>query len=1428
MLTREEVAFTQPELIVYFPASISADIVDGIDLAFKNSSTPPPDDPEVRRYTPPSVPLDQLPTFQLTVEYEVLDPTAGAVFYGDPAEPTGVIDPVYMLTESRIGMPRFWMPCLDTMAWCDRYLFDLDIAVKSDSIVIASGDLVETVTYPASEVSDAENPKPINLYKYQMHSPAHASEIILAVGPFVAVSDPVLGNTVTHFCLPGRAKELVHTCPPLFAKALGFCRDYFGSDPPTSSFKNVFVGSMGSRADTTVTGAGGIVVYSGDLLHSDRAIDECIVAREAIISGMVMSYFGRFLRPRVSEDNWLIMGLASHVSALGLQAILGRNWYRFHIQDLMKKLTRERSYDLSNVKCDRITDQVLDAVKRRSHIIVYMVEKRIGSDIMKRALRDIVAESRSVTIAIVKVLLLALNKPLVASDDGADEIVSKRNPYPPRVLKDLDGNDPEQVGSSVVTTGFDDAVHGIGVGPFLKRLRAISGTDVRSLVRLWAASSGIPRMQIAYSYNPRKHSLDFAVKQEGLGNMRDYHGGKGLLFSGALHVKVLEMEGTYEHTVEIREQSCVAEIPCHSRRAKHKSGAQAEKEFNENPARASPVIWLRVDPDNELCMDIHFKQEEDAWTAQLKGERDAVAQFDSCYGLSSFRSEGAAKSLLAVLADEQLYWRVRAEAANGLAACEGGLDMLLTYFRSCYTDGGGKTMGLVRPNSFSNLANYYVKRAMIRAICGVRAKGSRTLHRPEGSVAVKAAKFLSHMLSTNDNTGNEYDDDHYVVDLVKTCGKVGALCVGDSRHGNLGAGGHSTTHSITQQLQRYRSIEQLMPGQSGLVATAVAEALCDIEVAEMAYQHKMDARVLSTAIMSGRFSANHGILSSIEELSGRRNSEDIRLAIMNCLAKAYGGNLDFASWLLGQCFRDSSGVDVLDEYWNLGKGKRSSRDWGYMEAPTFRYRVLDALTAAASSAVWKAESSPLLIAVRRHTKRAEEFCLQIMKLIVGDPHPRVRYSALRFAKNAWGYGVPVCLLGRVEYAEAKRQRAHTPAVDIVPLKTAGSPVKIAIPQGLAAVKVSKPLKSAKASKNGKSSKGSKRKSLQLNSTFQRSSLSRSGTPIDLTKDENRGYRETKTKASRYGAGAMSPDSERPRSVIPPFGIPASVPTGQGKNASKQSKAASSSARHGIPKGSRESKVTAIAIPKSVPKSIPKSAPRPRSILQSVPKSVPLSIPKSVPRSAPKPIPKSEPRPSSSSSIPRSRVKSVPRSVPKATFSVPKSAPAPRTNSRFPFSWHPLDKEDVSLLKRAAELDESGSRKRARMSDEYVRSTQASDERSHERNSVESIPGDKNAVFTAAHDVSPHLPSSADGEKKKKKKKRKKRHLENGEDGHRKRKKKKKHHRDEEGRRSEGNPAFRSAIPESNGGPHIGGGASSSGQRRIGVVKIKVPPKHSVE
>eukprot|EP00171_Calliarthron_tuberculosum_P012881 IDg12881t1 len=138
----------------------------------------------------PTAQLHNLPKFTVAITYELCNPVGGATFYGSPNPDDVLSNPMYFLTESRYGLVRSWMPCVDSLSWCDRCFFDIDVTVSRDLIAVASGDLIITREI---QPSDGDNRQSL-MFRYRSTVPAHAREIVVAVGPFIPFSDPLLPN----------------------------------------------------------------------------------------------------------------------------------------------------------------------------------------------------------------------------------------------------------------------------------------------------------------------------------------------------------------------------------------------------------------------------------------------------------------------------------------------------------------------------------------------------------------------------------------------------------------------------------------------------------------------------------------------------------------------------------------------------------------------------------------------------------------------------------------------------------------------------------------------------------------------------------------------------------------------------------------------------------------------------------------------------------------------------------------------------------------------------------------------------------------------------------------------------------------------------------------------------------------------------------
>lgn len=178
-----------------------------------------------------------------------------------------------------------------------------------------------------------------------------------------------------------------------------------------------------------------------------------------------------------------------------------------------------------------------------------------------------------------------------------------------------------------------------------------------------------------------------------------------LLQSGSVTIRIMEHEGPHDHSVELGDEYVVCELPCHSRKAKSKNKTTGE--VAQAQLQASPILWVRIDPEYEMPKIVSLSQAEGCWIAALKGDRDVNAQTCACENLSQYASSESMQALRDAFTDSRLYFRVRAAAASSLLRMRNAaaIDTLIESYGQLYglDDENGFS---VRPNDFSSISDY--------------------------------------------------------------------------------------------------------------------------------------------------------------------------------------------------------------------------------------------------------------------------------------------------------------------------------------------------------------------------------------------------------------------------------------------------------------------------------------------------------------------------------------------------------------------------------------------------------------------------------------------------------------------------------------------------------------------------------------------------
>ncbi|WFD03799.1 hypothetical protein MOBT1_002493 [Malassezia obtusa] len=688
---------------------------------------------------------------------------------------------------------RHWVPCVDTL-W-DRCTWELEFVVPrrletadepvadvapdddddeaeealrgTEVTVVCSGELTEHAVHP-------HNPEK-SVFYYTQPVATSVQHLAFCAGPFVMgrVSprrpDAV---EVLAFCLPEREHELLHTTAFTW-QAIEYIAGEYGSFP-FNSFKMVFV--EGARVDCH--SAATLAVCSSDLLHPPSVIDQAFANRHTLSVAVAFQWVGINIVQKTWADTWLIHGLSQHLAAMFLRRLLGNNDYRFRMK---KDCDRLCAWDIGMPPLYQVglseppDPQLLAFLNLKAPLVLYLLDRRLCK----------MGASLGLGRVIPKVFLQAI-------------------------------------------TG-EMAHNALGTHQFLRICKKVSGADLRQFVDQWINGSGCPRFICTATFNRKKLLIEMHVRQESPAALyAAAHPEDALLsnpvslWEGQMTVRIHEADGTpYEHVLDIKNEHQRYDVPFNTKYKRvrrntkrfqaRQAAAAAAAAGDEDAAEAigmidlgfglgmwedeeerkrwkvadwteedeaimasAPYEWIRLDADFEWMAQIQFEQPDYMWVSQLQRDRDVVAQLVAVHALSQMPSLITSSMLTRTVLVTKYFYRIRAEAAHGLANCALphldllGLFHLLMLFRTTYCfdlppeHGGDRTAldapCIPRPNDFSDMADYFVRRALIHAIARVRDH--------QGKALPLVQRFLINLLRYNDNSTNKYVDDFYLSSII--------------------------------------------------------------------------------------------------------------------------------------------------------------------------------------------------------------------------------------------------------------------------------------------------------------------------------------------------------------------------------------------------------------------------------------------------------------------------------------------------------------------------------------------------------------------------------------------------------------------------------------------------------------------------------------
>eukprot|EP00871_Galdieria_phlegrea_P000334 jgi/Galph1/1300/GphlegSOOS_G5949.1 len=869
----------------------------------------------------------------------------------------------YVYIDSFFTGACYWIPCVDNLF--SRNTFSLILSVATEMFAIASGNVEDTVL--ANDESTVQ-------YYYRLNQPTFPSNISFIAGPFKVLPDPVYPASITYFVLPGYTKMLANTVRFL-SKMIPKIESTFSKIGfPFPSVKMVFLYEGDGRQGQGQCFAGELCLVPGDILYSDDIIDQVYESRRKLVNLFCGLYVGDcgILSPKHANDVWLVHGLQHFIGMQFLKDMFGTNWCKTCYLEMARYLCQSSDGGgclVSNEHSLRFPNLYEKGANIRSLLIIYMISKRLSLETVVKGTEQLILEAQEENARKDITCLPEGDAFLVDKMDRFVELVATKNP---KALKE-----------------------------FISR---------------WILTCDILKLRCGYRYDSKKKFVELAVKQsvitfrshDGKRIEKDFEGQSSdmELFKGSLTVQVMEMEGPHDHLLEMDNDILLVELPTSTRRLK-----QHHQRQNDSPKKDTnhlvtdtavdsaliekdPVLWVRVDPDEDWILKVlEFRRSEMDSISCLRNCRDVFGQLEALETLM-MRTKGrlsiaSIRCLEQMLYNHRIYHQVRGECARCLAKCHTindqfiGLDALLNFIKKKYFD----DQGVVLPNEFQDISEYFVKCAVIQALSPMtrwsfspvygydwKFRISLTQLPSTSPIPYDVLILLTELLEQNDNSYQQpFDDCFYLSNLLVTC----AICA-------VFAKDEMIRQRVYKQLFRYLKREKAIPSYHHVITASALKGLTILQqsgILNMSSKEDEETNEWEKALKKSLMS-HHLFLQK---------------TTMECLLALYGKDVTFLQFLFDHWIGNTT-----------EKYHRTRRSLIRQLKQHINHQTI------------------IRKKLRMYHEQSIAFCSSWFRWLVKEMDPFMQWEGRVFAKQTWGTFVPLCLLTNEEYERERyeREKAH--------------------------------------------------------------------------------------------------------------------------------------------------------------------------------------------------------------------------------------------------------------------------------------------------------------------------------------------------------------------------------------------------------------------
>ena len=535
---------------------------------------------------------------------------------------------------------------------------------------------------------------------------------------------------------------------------MDFIEQWVGASYPFQSLKIVFLDNIVESVSTaaTIITAKFFELISVNLLVPENVVDQVYHSRYYLSFAIGTQWFGHYLTGACWDDSWLIIGLCRVLAYMFMRKLYGHNEYKFRLAKDTERIC------LIDVRMPPLCSVNVDAKK----------ELLVGKGKNFNEQFDIFNDPCSLRAEV-----LHLKSGLVLL------MMEKR--FGKQLLAKL-------VSKFLMSQMSGELNMGLGTIDFLKMSRKISGhLEIKEFADQWIYGSGCPIFTTSYNFNRKKMVIELKIGQR---SSNEGMSGATSKFTGPFTVRVQEPGGTFDTEIRIEEFQKQYDIIYHTKYKRIRRGAIRKGKKNADDEEEDEIIedgdedfstdviaepdritfeWIRLDPEKHWLSHLTFEQDAFMWNSLVKQVKDVDAQYEAIVALGKIHTIPTGIKLSEFLVDENLFYRLRMEAALALSKFDSeevdylGLNNLCKYLEEKYMIPDGDAGQLIpKRNHYEQMHDYYIKHTILYALCNYR--DSRGWSPP------RIREIILNFLSLNDNGGSQYSDSNTLAVLIDCLG----------------------------------------------------------------------------------------------------------------------------------------------------------------------------------------------------------------------------------------------------------------------------------------------------------------------------------------------------------------------------------------------------------------------------------------------------------------------------------------------------------------------------------------------------------------------------------------------------------------------------------------------------------------------------------